>query len=152
MNSSLSGKTGPVTRGHTPCLAECLNRILRNYARLWLVGAAALAFVGCSSLRPIASKPPASAIVFSQPVTVRRIFLKATFPSGEYRPLFEDNGGFYFQSPTKVVANDLGGSMYDGGIYVKRGSNDPTHWYLIVHHGEMTMGRFGSVPPHESRP
>ncbi len=59
---NFSGKTGPVSRGHTPCLAECLNRILRNYARLWLVGAAALAFVGCSSLRPIASKPPASVL------------------------------------------------------------------------------------------
>ena len=131
---------------------ESITRTLMNHARLGLASLVAVLLAGCSSLRPIASKPPASAIVLSEPVTVRRIFLRATFPSGEYRPLFEDNGGFYFQSPTKVVANDHGGSMYDGGIYVIRGSNEPTHWYLIVHHGEMSMGRFGSVPPHESRP
>ena len=116
------------------------------------VGILGLFLTGCSTLRPLASKPPESAIVLVEPVTIREIFSKATFPAGEYRPLFEDNGGYYFQAPSKVVANDIFSYMYDGGLYVKRGTNEPTHWYVVGQNGQKTVGRFKSIPAHKLIP
>jgi hypothetical protein len=63
---------------------------------------------GCSSLwqtsspRPISSKPPKSAIVFSAPATVRDQTTIGTFPTGKYRPLYKDWGGYYFEARAKA--------------------------------------------------
>src|SRR5450631_1604235 len=92
------------------------------------VSLAGLLLTGCSSLRPISSKPPESAIMLTAPVTIREFVTTVTFPAGEYRPLYEDDGGYFFQAPAKVVANDIFSYMYDGGLYVERGTNEPTKW------------------------
>lgn len=112
----------------------------------------ALVLAGCASLRPLESKPPASAIVLKSPVTVRELFSKEIFPAGEYRPLYEDDHGFYFQAPAKIVANDIISYMYDGGLYVQRGDNAPTKWYIVFQNGQKQMGTFKTIPPFELVP
>jgi hypothetical protein len=109
---------------------------------------------GCSSLplkssppKPISSKPPESAIVLSEPVTVNDKGAENVFPPGKYRPLYEDRGGYYFEAPTKVLVNDLASFGYDGGLYVARGSTEPTRWYVMSPSGKK-MGRFKKMPEH----
>ena len=109
---------------------------------------------GCSSLqlkssppKPIASKPPESAIVLSEPVTVNDKGAADVFPAGKYRPLYEDRGGYYFEAPAKVLVNDVASFGYDGGLYVARGATDPTQWYVIGPGGKK-MGRFKKIPQH----
>jgi hypothetical protein len=108
---------------------------------------------GCSSLRPgsslhpISSKPPESAIVLSAPVTVRDQSATDTFPAGKYRPLYEDRSGYYFEAPDKVVVDDVAVFAYEGGLYVARGATEPTRWYVSRPNGK-TMGRFKKIPPY----
>ena len=113
--------------------------------------------VSCSSLRqdssfgPISSKPPASAIILTAPVTVGDQTATDTFPAGKYRPLYEDRGGYYFEAPSKVLVDDVAVFAYDGGVYVARGATEPTHWYVSRPSGK-TMGRFKKIPPHRLVP
>src|SRR6266446_121831 len=96
----------------------------------------ALLGAGCSSLqqdssaRPISSKPPESAIVLSAPVTVRDQTATDTFPTGKYRPLYEDRDGYYFEAPAKVLVDDVAVFAYEGGLYVVRGATEPIRWYV----------------------
>ena len=120
-----------------------------NIAAIILV---ALLGTGCgslrqdSSLRPISSKPPESAIVLSAPVTVRDQTATDTFPAGKYRPLYEDRHGYYFEAPSKVLVDDVAVFAYEGGLYVARGATEPTRWY-ISRQGGRTMGHFKKIPP-----
>src|SRR5438445_4925101 len=104
-----------------------------------LLGASCSSLRQDSSLRPISSKPPESAIVLSAPVTVRDQTATDTFPAGKYRPLYEDRGGYYFEAPAKVVVDDVAVFAYEGGLYVVRGATEPTRWY-ISRQGGRTMG------------
>jgi hypothetical protein len=112
---------------------------------------AALGVAGCGHLRPVSSTPPVTAVVVSAPFTIDQLS-KATFPPGEYRPLYEDNGGFYYQAPAKIVANALFSYMYDGGLYVKRGETNLTQWYVVSQGGMITRGQLKTEPPHEFKP
>ena len=112
-----------------------------------LLGSGCSSFQQDSSPRPISSKPPESAIVFSGPVTVRDQTATDTFPAGKYRPLYEDRGGYYFEAPTKVLVDDVAVFAYDGGLYVARGATAPTHWYVSRPSGKK-MGRFEKIPSH----
>jgi hypothetical protein len=100
-----------------------------------IVSLSAILLTGCISYRPISSKPPESAIVLKSPfkVTISLLGDHITFPVGEYRPLYEDKNGYYFQSPAKVIVVSLGigTEADDAGLFVERGSKDPTKWYLI---------------------
>jgi len=104
-----------------------------------------------SSLRPISSKPPASAIVLSAPVTVIDQSATDTFPAGKYRPLYEDRGGYYFEAPAKVLVDDVAVFAYEGGLYIARGATEPTGWYVNRPSGK-TMGRFKKIPPYKLVP
>src|SRR5438309_11159261 len=109
-----------------------------NIAAIILV---ALLGTGCgslrqdSSLRPISSKPPESAIVLSAPVTVRDQTATDTFPTGKYRPLYEYRGGYYFEAPTKVLVVDVSVFGYDGGFYCARWASEPTRCYVSRRNG-----------------
>jgi len=112
-----------------------------------------LGLAGCNAVRPIssASKPPASALVISAPFSIDQLS-KATFPAGEYRPVYEDNGGYYYQAPSKIVANALFSYMYDGGLYVKRGETEPAAWFIVGGGGLMDTGPLSSMPPCQMKP
>jgi len=104
-----------------------------------------LLLTGCSSIRPVTSTPPASAIVVSEPFTVHEL-TRANFPSGEYKPVFEDNDGFYYQAPTKIIANLMFTYVGDGGLYLKKGEKEPSQWYFITDGGHITRGDLSAVP------
>jgi hypothetical protein len=122
---------------------------------LFAVVALSVAAAACSSLRsnqslrPISSKPPESAIVLSAPAVVSESGTVTTFPAGEYRPVYEDRGGYYFQAPTKVLVDEVAVFAREGGLYVARGDTEPAHWYVIGEKGEKRMGRFRKIPQYK---
>jgi hypothetical protein len=110
---------------------------------------------GCgATMRPISSTPPVPAIVLRSSYDARGVAgllppvpFHVILPSGEYRPLYEDDQSYYYQAPTKLVVNDLTSLLYDGGIYVQRGTTRPTGWYYICDDGTQQWGKFdGSLP------
>ncbi|MDR3403457.1 MAG: hypothetical protein P4L99_13250 [Chthoniobacter sp.] len=121
---------------------------------LFLVaGLAILTLAGCATLRPISSKPPRDKIVLPAPVTstgwagiLPPIKYSVILPAGEYRPLYEDDQYYYYQAPSKVVVNDLTSLMFDGGIYVARGTTTPRGWYYVDEDGSQSFGKFETPP------
>ena len=117
-------------------------RILGGSAAVALI---AVMLAGCNSIRPVASTPPVSTIVVAEAFTVHEV-TRANFPAGEYKPVFEDSDGFYYQAPTKVIANLMFTYIGDGGLYLKKGEKEPSQWYFITDGGHMTRGDFNVVP------
>ena len=72
-----------------------------------------------------------------------------TFPTGKYRPVYEDDRGYYFEAPRKVIVDDVATYAFDGGVYVLRGQTAPAHWYVIRPNGRRTMGRFKQEPTYK---
>ncbi len=98
---------------------------------------------GCSTMRPLATQPPTSRLLVPTPFSTLVSLRTAAFPAGEYRPMYEDDGGYYYQAPGKIVEHGiLLTHLCEGGLYVKRGSEEPTKWYLIEENGAIFFGRF----------
>jgi hypothetical protein len=115
----------------------------------WTLAAATL-LVGCSSLQPLSSTPPAPVITLTAPATVKGVFGSTlTFPAGDYKAIMEDKGGFYYEAPGKIIAKDLMASLYDGGLYVKKESEVPERFYLITHAGQPGTARFHTLPEYQ---
>ena len=115
---------------------------------------ALFAFAGCASLRPISSPPPRATIVLTAPFTTTwwagllpPLPNHLSLPAGEYRPLYEDDNYYYYQAPSKVVFSNLGSSLFDGGIYVARGTTTPRGWYFVDQDGSQQVGPFKTPPP-----
>jgi hypothetical protein len=101
---------------------------------------------GCSSMRPIASSPPVPRIVMAEPFTASQGYKTLAFPAGEYSPVYEDNGGYYYQAPVKIVRKGaMMSDMCDGGLYVKRGDNQPKRYYLVDNTGHVVFGPINAV-------
>src|ERR1035437_4662548 len=71
------------------------------------LGLVGLLLTGCTSLQPISSKPPESAIELKAPAKFPGFLYTVTFPAGVYRPLYEDSDGYYYQAPAKVIGHDI---------------------------------------------
>lgn len=127
-----------------------MERTFRHHVRFIVAILAGLGLAGCSSLHPITIEPTVSVIVLTAPFSIEQLS-KATFPSGEYRVLCEDDGGYYYQAPSKIVANALFSYLYEGGLYVKRGAKEPTKWYVIGQGSRITMGELKTIPPHQMK-
>src|SRR5437764_14485095 len=118
----------------------------------------ALFAVGCSSLhrgstfRAISSKRPGSAIELTAPASISDEGATTTFPAGKYKPMYEDESGYYFEAPRKVIVDDIGVYGFDGGVYVLRGQTVPSHWYVIRPNGRRSMGRFKTTPMYSLLP
>jgi hypothetical protein len=94
--------------------------------------ALALTLAGCASLRPLDSAPPVSAIRLSTPLTIKGILGGRTIlPSGEYKATMEDDRGYYYNAPAKLIHNDTSSWLMDGGLYVRKGQTTPSHYYLV---------------------
>ncbi len=113
-----------------------------------------LTLAGCATMHPITSTPPVPKIVLSAPYDSRAfagvlppVPFHVVLPPGEYRPLYEDDQSYYYQAPSKVVVNDLVSSLYDGGIYVQRGTTTPTGWYYSCDDGSIKWGTFSTRLP-----
>ena len=108
---------------------------------------------GCSSMRPIASEPPVPGIFVTAPFSVSIVFRSAAFPAGRYLPSYEDNGGYYYQAPTKIVERGLLlNHICDGGLYVKRGTKEAKQWYVIEGSGGTFFGRFDATLQNQAIP
>lgn len=90
------------------------------------------------------------AIELLKPATVTDQGATTTFPAGKYKPVYEDERGFYFEAPRKVMIDDIGVYGFDGGVYIERGKSTPTHWYVIRPNGRRTMGRFKTPPAYKA--
>ena len=113
------------------------------------LGLFGLLLTGCTSLQPISSKPPESAIELKAPAKFPGFLYTVTFPAGVYRPLYEDSDGYYYQAPAKVIGHDIMSYMLDGGLYVERTATEPTQWYIInPQNGQKTMGDCKALPEH----
>ncbi len=45
-----------------------------------------------------------------------------------------------------MVYSNLGSSLFDGGMYVPRGSTTPRGWYLVNEDGSQQTGEFKTLP------
>jgi hypothetical protein len=83
-------------------------------------------------MRVLSSTPPVKAIVLEQTSEFSfGLGTKLTMPAGEYKPVLEDNKGFYYQAPSKIAARDIFSYVADGGLIIKRGERIPSQWYAI---------------------
>jgi hypothetical protein len=122
---------------------------------LGLAGVMVAALTGCgATMRPISSTPPVPTIVLRSSYNARGVAgilppvpFHVILPPGEYRPLYEDDQAYYYQAPSKLVVNDLTSLLYDGGIYVQRGTSRPTGWYYIGEDGTQQWGKFDGPLP-----
>ncbi len=137
-----------------------MNHILLRELRVIVAGLALFTLAGCASMRPLSSTPPIPKLVLKAPFDVKAwagvlppVPFHVILPPGEYRPVSEDGDSYYYQAPSKVVVNDLVSSMFDGGIYVARGSTTPTGWYYMDTTVDTTQedclkwGAFKTLPP-----
>lgn len=88
----------------------------------------------CSNIRPLSSKPPYSLITVNKPFTWGDgvILIKVEMPAGEYKPLYEDDKGYYYQAPQKVTGRDsFWPLLMDGGLFLKRNMTKPDQLYII---------------------
>ncbi|MBV6500520.1 MAG: hypothetical protein CJBNEKGG_03001 [Prosthecobacter sp.] len=102
--------------------------------RLFLTLLIALLVASCSSIRPLSSKPPYSSIKVNKPFTWGDgvILIKVEMPSGEYKPLYEDDKGYYYQAPQKITGRDsFWPLLMDGGLFLKRNLAKPDQIYII---------------------
>ena len=119
-----------------------------------LASAAAFAFAGCDSLRPVASKPPLEKVDLAQHFTtvwknpvVPLVKYSVTLPAGEYHPILEDDKFYYYQAPSRLIYKDLNSSLLEGGIRLARGATIPRGWYCVGEDGTIFTGDFKSPLP-----
>jgi hypothetical protein len=128
---------------------------MKSFPPVVMAGFVVLMLSGCAAtLRPISSKPPVAKIVLAAPFSVSGwsgylppVKFGVILPAGEYRPLYEDDQFYYYQAPSKVVVNDFSSLMFDGGMYVQRGSTTPSGWYYVDQDGSQVSGGFSTAPP-----
>ncbi|HEX4266086.1 MAG TPA: hypothetical protein VH597_17250 [Verrucomicrobiae bacterium] len=109
-----------------------MKTLLRAFIGIVLTSVALALLPGCASMRVLSSTPPVKAFVLEKPAEFTfGLGTKVTFPAGEYKPVMEDNDGYYYQAPSKVVARDLFSYVADGGLYLRRAEMVPTRWYVI---------------------
>jgi len=105
---------------------------------------------GCSSLKHLASKPPATVITLKAPLTIKYTLGGDTIlPAGDYRATLEDAKGYYYATPGKVISNSTVGWQYEGGLYMPRGAAAPTHYYIIGRHNATLLHRLKGKPDFE---
>ena len=124
----------------------------RAIALLGILGLT-MVLAGCASLRPLASTPPAAVIELTEPVTIRYMLQGDTIlPAGEYRATLEDNGGYYYAAPAKLIRNDTVGWQLDGGLYLKKGAQKPTYYYVVGQHHATGLYRLKAEPNFNLKP
>src|SRR5438045_1533440 len=94
-----------------------------------------LACSGCRSTRVLSSQPPVKSIVVERAQEFSAgSGNKISLPAGEYKPVMEDNYGYFYQAPSKLVARGLFPYILDGGLVIKRGDKSPSKWFVIDVH------------------
>lgn len=92
----------------------------------------ALALTGCASLKAISPPPPVKMIVLDKPVEFKfGLGTTLSLPAGEYKPVLEDDFGYYYQAPSPLAARDIFSYVANGGLIIKRGETMPSKWYAF---------------------
>jgi hypothetical protein len=105
-----------------------------------------LAATGCASIHPVKSAPPAKSVTVLEPFEwgdgILTVFYE--FPAGEYTPMYEDEGGYFYQAPRKVTGRDtFFALMKDGGLYWSKKKNKPDEVYVLSDRGIPTTVGIG---------
>jgi len=128
-----------------------MNPQIRRATILFAAAAlAVLAFPACSTLRPIASKPPVAKIILDAPYSTYGVITQVALPAGEYRPAYEDHDYYYYQAPSKIVISRMHTRMRDGGIYVTRDTASMVGCYYVDEDGTPVYRKFSGEPPHQT--
>jgi hypothetical protein len=93
---------------------------------------------GCATVQLLQSKPPYSSITVHEPIIWGDAVLtkKFQYPVGKYLPKFEDENGYYYAAPDKVVTRDtFFSSLNEGGLFLGKGEASPTHVYILSNQG-----------------
>jgi hypothetical protein len=88
----------------------------------------------CASITPLRSKPPYKSISVNRPFSWGDGVLttQVDMPAGTYTPLYEDDGGYFYQAPQKITGRSgFSPVMLDGGFYLNRNRRSPDKIYLI---------------------
>ncbi|TPE54110.1 hypothetical protein FJM67_05720 [Maribrevibacterium harenarium] len=105
------------------------------------------ALIGCSTVKPLSDDRALGGhlvkdivIVVAAPYSFQPGLVMNTLPAGIYTPVFEDDNGVYFQSPSKLIIGDvLGPTLNDGGIFFKGGDISDVYEYVIVMNRQTTL-------------
>lgn len=126
---------------------------MKKHVASVLILIVAMGLVGCSSLRPLTSKPPASVISLATTHVNKQWFGNSTIlPAGDYRATLEDDRGYYYAAPMRIIRNDTIGWQYDGGLYLPKGATVPTHYYIVGRHHATGLCRLKAPPQVELKP
>ena len=89
---------------------------------------------GFKNLQPIQGAPPHKIITVLESFHEGNgiLTLKFIWPTGDYTPMLEDATGFLYKAPSKIITKDTGMTkLYEGGIFLEKGTTIPTHGYFI---------------------
>lgn len=118
-----------------------------TYAKVVSAVILSLLCFGCASVLPVKSKPPAKSVTVLEPFEwgdgIVTIFYE--YPAGEYRPMYEDEDGFFYQAPCRISGRDTFMPLLkEGGLYWKKKDPKPMHVYIISEHGVPSMIGIGN--------
>jgi hypothetical protein len=110
---------------------------------------------GCASsggsmgeLKQLNQKPPYPQITVLEPFKWGGVGqMKFSWPKGIYKPVFESSKGFMYEAPSKLVVQDtLTSKLYDGGIFLRNGEQQPHQAYFIAPGNGFLLGAFDAMP------
>lgn len=108
---------------------------------------------GCASMRPLQSTPPASAFSLPAPFTVHYVLGSETIlPAGRYVPAFEDDRGYYYQAPAKIIGNSTAVWLWEGGLFIPKGADTPDRYYTIGKNNVVSLHKLGRTLAVEKTP
>jgi hypothetical protein len=118
----------------------------RSAARRTLIGlAVALLLTSCGGSRHFRTADAAATTSTPRYLEMRSRPSANTlhFPRGTYVLDSEDDNGYYYRAPQKIVQHSFaGGLQYNGGIFVAKRDNRKLRGYVIMPSGLTHVGNF----------
>jgi hypothetical protein len=108
--------------------------------------------VGCASVRHLQTTPPAKTITLPEAVTMKSLGIETILPSGTYVAVMEDDDGYYYKPPEKLILNDMATQIADGGLYLKKETVVPTHYYYVGRRGLTSIRKLKVSPDFDLQP
>lgn len=111
---------------------------------------AALISGGCAGSRNFHPLDESAASAAPRFLELRRSAQSATlhFPAGIYVLTAEDDAGFFYQAPQKIVENSFSGPLrHEGGVYLQKSRRGHlrgyVYWYGgLVHVGDLSRAEY----------
>lgn len=68
---------------------------------------------------------------------------KTILPAGQYRPIFEDSAGYYYEAPAKIIGNSSTVWLWEGGLFIPKGADVPDRYYTIGRNNAVRLHKLG---------